>query len=129
VKVLSIRQPWAWLIVHGHKDIENRTWDTTYRGPLLIHASKTLDQDGITWTRKHFPEIALPESFDAGGIVGVAYMAGTVQESSSPWFIGPYGLLMQRAKPLPFLRMHGRLGIFNAPPLAQAWLEHHRPNF
>jgi hypothetical protein len=35
---LSIRQPWAWLIVQGHKPIENRTWPTTYRGPLLIHA-------------------------------------------------------------------------------------------
>ncbi len=37
--VLSIRQPYAWAVVHGIKDIENRSWRTHYRGPLLIHAS------------------------------------------------------------------------------------------
>lgn len=30
--ILSIRQPWAWLIVNGYKDIENRTWPTHFRG-------------------------------------------------------------------------------------------------
>jgi hypothetical protein len=38
MKALSVNQPWAWLIVHGGKWIENRTWRTTYRGPLAIHA-------------------------------------------------------------------------------------------
>jgi hypothetical protein len=38
VKALSIRQPWAWLIANGHKDIENRSWNTNYRGAFLIHA-------------------------------------------------------------------------------------------
>lgn len=45
MKVLSIRQPWAWLIVNGHKDVENRTWDSYYRGPLLIHASSAKNGD------------------------------------------------------------------------------------
>jgi hypothetical protein len=40
MKCLSVQQPWAWAIVHGPKRIENRTWKTNYRGPLLIHASK-----------------------------------------------------------------------------------------
>jgi hypothetical protein len=39
MKTLSIRQPFAILICRGIKTIENRTWDTTYRGKLLIHAS------------------------------------------------------------------------------------------
>ena len=39
MKTLSIQQPWASLIVAGIKDVENRTWDTQYRGRLLIHAS------------------------------------------------------------------------------------------
>jgi len=43
MKAILIRQPWAWLIVHGYKDVENRTWSTKYRGPILIHAGKTLD--------------------------------------------------------------------------------------
>jgi hypothetical protein len=43
MKALSIRQPWAWLIITGHKDVENRSWTTTYRGPLLIHAARRAD--------------------------------------------------------------------------------------
>lgn len=37
---LSIRQPWAWLIASGHKDIENRCWKTLRRETIYIHASK-----------------------------------------------------------------------------------------
>jgi len=38
VKILSICQPWAHAIVFMTKRIENRSWSTPYRGPLLIHA-------------------------------------------------------------------------------------------
>ena len=38
-KVISILQPWASLVVLGHKKIETRSWNTKYRGELLIHAS------------------------------------------------------------------------------------------
>ncbi len=41
MKTLSIKQPWASLIAHGIKDIENRTWATKYRGTIYIHASGT----------------------------------------------------------------------------------------
>src|SRR5664280_3664302 len=37
VRILSVQQPWAWAIVEGHKRVENRTWTTPYRGPVLIH--------------------------------------------------------------------------------------------
>jgi hypothetical protein len=47
VKALSIRQPWAWLIVTGYKDIENRSWRTNYRGPLLIHAGRAIDPTSL----------------------------------------------------------------------------------
>ncbi len=43
-KALSVRQPWASLIVCGLKTIEVRTWSTSYRGPLYIHAAKSLDE-------------------------------------------------------------------------------------
>lgn len=41
MKAISICQPWASAIFLGYKTIETRSWSTTYRGPLLIHASKT----------------------------------------------------------------------------------------
>jgi hypothetical protein len=40
MKALSLRQPWAWAIVHAGKRIENRTWNTSLRGDFLIHAAK-----------------------------------------------------------------------------------------
>lgn len=42
-KALSVRQPWAWAVARGHKDVENRSWTTTYRGKLLVHASMRVD--------------------------------------------------------------------------------------
>lgn len=39
MKAITIKQPWASVIVHGIKDIENRTWRTNYRGRVLIHSS------------------------------------------------------------------------------------------
>lgn len=49
MKVLSILQPWASLVILGHKKIETRSWNTKYRGELLIHASakKIRLQDGM----------------------------------------------------------------------------------
>ncbi|MEP6911795.1 MAG: ASCH domain-containing protein [bacterium] len=46
-KALSVRQPWASLIVSGLKTIEIRSWPTSYRGPLYIPAAKTLDEMGM----------------------------------------------------------------------------------
>lgn len=40
MKALSLTQPWASLVACGAKQIETRSWETLYRGPLLIHASK-----------------------------------------------------------------------------------------
>lgn len=40
MKALSIKQPWAHLIVSGVKDVENRSWKTNYRGRIFVHASK-----------------------------------------------------------------------------------------
>ena len=74
MKALSIRQPWAWLIVNGYKPVENRTWNTKVRGLILIHASKGFDKAGYAWVRDNFPEIVLPipQQFERGGIVGIA---------------------------------------------------------
>ena len=76
MKALSIRQPWAWLIVRPDltdpiqraaafaageiKDIENRTWATKHRGPFLVHAGQTFDMEGYLWVKSRFPKIPLP---------------------------------------------------------------------
>lgn len=109
---LSIQQPWAWLIVHGYKPVENRSWDTRVRGTVGIHAGKAIDTEGLNWVRHHFPDIPLPDRFDLGGIVGSATLTEVVYRSRSPWFFGPKGFIFAEPKPLPFMPCRGQLGFF-----------------
>ncbi|WP_286842761.1 MULTISPECIES: ASCH domain-containing protein [Sphingobacterium] len=53
MKALSIKQPWASLIAHGIKDIENRTWATKYRGTIYIHASSKPSFSNLTLNLTH----------------------------------------------------------------------------
>ncbi len=115
MKALSIQQPWAWLIVSGIKDVENRNWPTSVRGRVLVHAGKTLDTQGLAWVRGRFPHIALPRDFELGGIVGEAVLVGCVTDHDSPWYFGPYGFVLREAKPLPFRALRGQLGFFEVP--------------
>lgn len=114
--VLSIKQPWAWLIVNGYKDIENRSWSSEPKGRILIHAGKEFDKDAHRYFmedagwRRLMPKLG---DFDRGGVVGVATMTGCVQDSTSPWFFGPYGFELQNAQPLPFMALPGALGFFS----------------
>lgn len=113
--ILSIRQPWAWLIVNGYKDIENRTWSTHFRGKVLIHASKKWDEDFEPADERVLGEemgIILPNKFDFGGIVGIAEITDCINKSKSPWFFGPYGFTLANAKPLPFYPCKGKMGFF-----------------
>lgn len=49
ITVLSVRQPWAWLLCENLKNVENRSWKTNYRGTLYIHAGKSFDLDALNW--------------------------------------------------------------------------------
>ncbi len=111
---LSIRQPWAWLIVNGYKDVENRNWSTEFRGKFLIHAGWTFDREGYNLAVKNL-DIDLPGSddFERGGIVGVAEIYDCVEWSESPWFEGKYGFLLKNARSLPFIPMKGKPMFFS----------------
>lgn len=115
---LSVRQPWAWLIVHGHKDIENRSWWTRVRGRVLIHAGKayTLGQhrEYCLVIQDDFG-IALPrfEEIERGGIVGAAHIVDCVREHPSRWKDPEsYGFVLARPEVLPFRPCRGELGFF-----------------
>lgn len=117
MRALSIQQPWAWLIVNGHKDVENRSWPTNVTGDVLIHAGQKFDRLGYDYVADEFPEIPmpLPSEFARGGIVGSVEVTGCVNQSESPWFSGPYGFTLGNARPLPFIPMRGQLGFFAVP--------------
>lgn len=118
---LSIRQPWAWLILNAGKDIENRCWQTHFRGWFLIHAAKGMTRREYDDVRAWLPEIGrsaaaahLPEyhALERGGIVGMAKLGNCVRGSSSPWFVGEWGFVLDEVKPLPFTPCKGALGFF-----------------
>ena len=45
MKALTIKEPWASLIINGYKEYEFRSWKTNYRGKILIHAGMTLEKE------------------------------------------------------------------------------------
>jgi len=114
MKALSIRQPWAWLIVQGFKDVENRSWKTSYRGMFLIHAGYIFDQQGYDYVRNEMG-MYLPsqEKFKRGGIIGIGEIVDCVTNSPSLWFYGPYGLVLRNVRLLPFMPLPGKPGFFD----------------
>jgi len=123
VKALSLKQPWADLIVSGVKPIENRRWKSSYRGRLLIHASKTWDNEGAKWICEKFPYLKDFVNFSThlrGYLIGSVEMTACVEKHSSPWFFGPYGFIFQsacewgRERAIPY---KGQLGIFEVPDI------------
>lgn len=127
MKALTIRQPWAWMILHAGKDVENRTWPTAYRGPLLIHAASGCTQeeyfDGADYAREVLREqpqytgLVLPgrSVLERGGIVGVADLVGCAWGLRSPWSApGQYQWVLRDARPVPFVPCRGQLGLWDA---------------
>ena len=123
---LSIRQPWAWLIVNGYKDVENRTrFALKYRGqPILIHAGKAMTKDDyracVLFVNAAIPDrkFTIPPYHElrqqCGGIVGQATIRGCGDcDYPSPWWTGGVWWLMKDAKPLPFHPCAGTLGFFD----------------
>lgn len=121
MKALSIRQPWAWLILHGGKDIENRDWATRFRGRVLIHASKGMTRDEYV-AAANFAKLAglgkgIPAfgDMERGGIVGSVEIVDCIAGSDSPWFMGKHGFVLRDPTPIQFAPCNGRLGFFDVP--------------
>ena len=78
MRILTVRQPYAWAIIHGGKDVENRVRNIAggYRGPVAIHAAKANDLGawaamGRTNLSAYARALDAPESLIGGAIIGV----------------------------------------------------------
>lgn len=117
MRILTVRQPWAWAIIHGGKDVENRVRNIAgnYRGPVAIHAAKVNDTDawaamGRTNLAAYSRALDVPEPLIGGAIIGVVELVdvhsasvldgcghirhdcpdhGTCRGHCSPWAQGP----------------------------------------
>ncbi len=145
MKALSLTPPWDWLVVrpdvtdpvqrkalwanHEIKGIENRRWNTKYRGAFLIHAAKGMreeEYDAAVWMAEEVGGLALanaipkPEHLQRGGIVGVTNLYTVIHPlrpvemaSRDPWHMpDQFGFVIADTKPLPFLACKGALGFW-----------------
>ena len=125
---LSIKQPWAALIVAGRKTLEIRTWGTRFRGPVLIHAGKIPDDRPEAWA--WIDAAALAEAAEyLGGIIGEARLCGCRMYrtktgfaadarhhlNDASWFQPPvmFGFEFRDARPLPFHPAKGQMKFFD----------------
>ena len=137
MKCLSVREPWASAIPRlGRlgKDVENRSWRTTYRGPLLIHAGKATPTVGEwavfdrvrRWagvprddTALVVMELAILRGETLGRVLGRVDLVDVVRDSGSPWAAhGQYHWVL--ANPVVFegpVAVSGRLGLFDVQGL------------
>jgi ASCH domain len=115
VPVLTIRQPWAGAVAAGYKDVENRSWSTSYRGPLLIHAAGRVDPG---WVDSPMADTLAGIDDEHTGvhsaIIGQAILADVVRDSDSPWAIPDlYHWVLDQAMPfLVPIPARGRLGLW-----------------
>lgn len=92
VRVLTLQEPWSWLLTEGFKEMENRKWHTVFSGRVFIHSAKSFADDYAQieqWAGTHMG-ILLPsrdwlKANRCGRIVGVAEFGSMVAESKSPW--------------------------------------------
>lgn len=78
MKVLTIKQPWASLIINGYKRYEFRSWYTNYRGELLIHAGKSVDKEAMKRLEKY-----LDFDIPIGKIIGKVNITDCVKLDSN----------------------------------------------
>ncbi|MCI2958190.1 ASCH domain-containing protein [Agromyces atrinae] len=106
--VLTVRNPWAWAIATGEKDVENRTWLTHFRGPIAIHAGLAYDMEASNFG----PMMRLMNERDVrhsqqgsqlvrGAIVAVGELVDVVRDSDSRWAMPDcYHWLLANVRPL-----------------------------
>jgi len=123
---LSIKQPWAALVVHGLKTVEVRRWPTARRRRFLIHAARIPDERAEAW--KHVrPEVRETAKL-LGGIIGAVRLSDCVAYRSldefmkdaaahlneAEWYEEPllYGFSFTNAEVLPFRTYPGWMRFF-----------------
>lgn len=122
---LSLKQPWATLLVHGLKSIEVRRWSTPRRGRILIHAARVPDARPEAW--KHVPDPLRDFAKLGGGIVGAAELFDCIAYPDLPAFLvdkpkhlnedgwyqpGLFGFAFRGHERLPFRKVSGWFRFF-----------------
>jgi hypothetical protein len=111
LKVLTVRQPWAILIVAGIKDVESRSWLTKYRGKLGIHAGMRVEAQALEDFGYRLSDRPLPRC----ALIGSVTLVDCIRNSKSEWAErGAWHWVLTDARTLVHTRkMDGRLGLWS----------------
>ncbi len=133
---LSVQQPWAWAIMAGIKPVENRTWRTSYRGELVIHAGLSVRRDQAG--RDHIATLGhvVPEQLTRGVLLGTVELVDCIPSAEALTRFGaawvdpnPAGWCWIVRKPPLFVEpivQPGYQRLFSVP-LSTDWATLHRP--
>lgn len=127
MKALSIKEPYATLIVKGIKKIETRSYKTNYRGPLLIHASKSKVEKDILANKElvslfDFEELSYGEIIGKCEIIDCIYMdekfleeikKHKVEYICGDYKLGRYAWVLDKVEKLEKIPVRGNLGLWN----------------
>jgi hypothetical protein len=121
-RAISIRQPFAWAVIHAGKDVENRsaTAIRAYRPAIghrvFIHASKGMTRVEYERAAESMAKIGVrcpaPDGLEFGGVIGSVLVVDVVERHRSRWFHGPFALALADPKPEPFRPARGQVGLF-----------------
>jgi ASCH domain len=114
---LSLKQPWAALVVHGLKTVEVRAWPTRRRGRVLIHAARRPDDRPAAWS--HVPSEMRPATELVGGIVGAAELVECVRYRTFVAFLADHHRHLNEPD---WFRPPGLFGFCFANPVAQPFV-------
>lgn len=118
---LSVRQPWAWAIIFGGKQIENRSLGSIRAGKMdcrtiCIHAASSMRQDEYRWgawrLNKHGVTCPRPDELVRSAIIGVVDVTDIITQSDSEWFGGQAGLVLENPRAIAPIPATGALGYF-----------------
>lgn len=138
MKALSLTQPWATAIIIGRKQIETRSWQTSFRGQIAIHAAK-----GFPAWAKEFASVEhalqrLPSRFPLGAIIGVAKIQdirstyelkltiSAIEKIYGDYSDGRFGWLLSDVIALPEpIPCKGALSLWDVPAEIEAEIRKH----
>ncbi len=114
MRAITVRQPWAGLIVDGYKDIENRRHRTLIRERIAIHAGLGWDDPGPIY---HFRMPWTAHQRLSGCIIGTVRIVDSVEDARSKWALpGWHHWVLQDPMPLKQpIPYKGNLGFFHVP--------------
>lgn len=126
MKAITIDALWAWAILEGHKPVENRGWQTPYRGPLAIHAGRHRRRDPVT--RAFLEQQGLTPPTDEqlkalrGRVLGIVELIGIKQRHElpdCPWAFSQFCWVLENPRWLAQSQLAtGKLGLWD-------WSESH----